>query len=260
MLASLFIGGISAAQAAVGFEDGHIIVSKFMDSNSDQSGVKRNTRVHIVDDCATAKFDKEVVSYGSMIEKLGGVVNSPADFENSLEGFQEFLERSGVEHFTAQELGITTHIKLANRLGFKNLIPAKGCWLRGVALSLLMEKIRSAVASPVQVTSWYRPRPYNGKIGGSPISDHIQAKAMDIHFGSYKVGAKAQKYLCKNFWQDDYFGLQAWTEKQNEKLNISVGLGGSYMHIGLGSLPGRGWWTYRSLFTFPKIRTSCWYY
>jgi hypothetical protein len=241
-----------SAQAHMTFEDGEEV--RFFDS------AKRNTSVVVEDDCSIAKFDKERISYGSMIEKLGGVVNSPSDYENSLQGFQEFLEQSGAIHFSAKELGITDNIKKANELGFETLIPPKGCWLRGVALTLLGEKLRSEINSPVVISSWYRPDRYNKFIGGSRISDHLQAKAMDMTFRGPKSRAKAQKYLCKNFWKDDYFGLQAWTEKQDEKLNITVGLGGSYMHIGLGSLPGRGWWTYSSLFRSKKTKTSCWKY
>lgn len=240
------------AQAQMTHEDGELIVSGQL--------MKRNKKVNVVDDCATSKYDQEVVSFGSMIEKLDGVVQSPVDFENTLEGFQEFLERSGVDHFSAKELGVTDNIAKAKELGLKNLIPAKGCWLRGAALTLLAEKLRAEVKAPVTISSWYRPTLYNKFIGGSKISDHLQAKAMDMTFTSAKTRASAQKYLCKNLWKDDYFGLQAWTEKQDEKLNISVGLGGSYMHIGLASLPGRGWWTYSSLFRSPKTKTACWGY
>ena len=225
-----------------------------------QNVLKRITNINAVHDCATANFDKELLSYGSMVEKLGGYIQVPTDFENNLEGFQEFLERSGVKNFSAQELGVTDNIAKARELGLKNLIPAKGCWMRGVALTLLAEKLRAEVKSSVTISSWYRPTLYNKFIGGSRISDHLQAKAMDMTFKSAKDRGVAQKYLCKNFWKDDQFGLQAWTENQNEKLNLSVGLGGSYMHIGLGSLPGRGWWTYSSLFRSSKIRTACWKY
>lgn len=240
------------SQAHMTHEDGELIISAHQ--------MKRNNRVVILDDCASSKYDQEVLSFGSMIEKLNGVVQSPADFEDSLEGFQEFLERSGVDHFSAKELGITDNIAKARELGLKNLIPAKGCWLRGVALTLLGEKLRAEVKSPVVISSWYRPTLYNKFIGGSKTSDHLQAKAMDMTFSNPKKRATAQKYLCKNFWKDDHFGLQAWTEKQDEKLNISVGLGGSYMHIGLASIPGRGWWTYSSLFRSPKTKTACWGY
>ena len=235
------------------FEDGEKI---FFPDNQ-----KSNRRSVVVDDCAKASTLKEIISYGHMIEKLGGIIFDSLEYENTTEGFQRFLSDVGVVNFSAKEMGYTDNIKKANEFGFENLIPPQGCWYRGAALALLADKLREEVDSSINLTSWYRPTQYNKYIGGSTASDHLQAKAIDLSTkGDVSKRIVMQKYICKNFWKDDLFGLQAWTENQNERLNISVGIAATFLHIGLGTIPGRRYWTYSSLYKVKNPRSRCWNY
>lgn len=61
-----------------------------------------------------------------------------------------------------------------------------------VLLCAALEVIRKEINFPISINSGYRTETYNRKIGGSPRSQHLTAKAADLRQGKIKPGALAQ--------------------------------------------------------------------
>jgi zinc D-Ala-D-Ala carboxypeptidase len=80
------------------------------------------------------------------------------------------------EHFTWAE---ATRSSTADRLGIINL-PDDAAREAIKDAAALMEAIRSLVARPIEVTSWYRSPEVNHAVGGSATSDHMTGYAVDF--------------------------------------------------------------------------------
>ena len=80
------------------------------------------------------------------------------------------------DHFTWTE---ATRSATADRLGIINL-PDDTAREAIQDAAALMEAIRSLVARPIQITSWYRSPEVNRAVGGSTTSDHITGYAVDF--------------------------------------------------------------------------------
>lgn len=66
----------------------------------------------------------------------------------------------------------------------------------------LLQHLRDYLNKPVYVSSWYRTKKYNSKIGGVPDSNHLTGCATDIYFSSLNQRsfirvAKKWKKLCE---------------------------------------------------------------
>lgn len=76
------------------------------------------------------------------------------------------------EHFAWQEAEATTHREIDNTIPvtlFKVI--------RNTAQG--MERIRSALAAPIHISSWYRCHELNEAVGGSKESQHTRGEAVD---------------------------------------------------------------------------------
>lgn len=51
---------------------------------------------------------------------------------------------------------------------------------RASALAIVFEDIRALYNKPIQITSAYRTREYNKKIGGARNSQHVEGRALDL--------------------------------------------------------------------------------
>lgn len=49
-----------------------------------------------------------------------------------------------------------------------------------INLAKQLQKVREEFGKPVRVTSWYRPEPFNSRVGGAKQSQHLSGKAVDI--------------------------------------------------------------------------------
>ncbi|WP_372366053.1 D-Ala-D-Ala carboxypeptidase family metallohydrolase [Candidatus Uabimicrobium sp. HlEnr_7] len=182
-------------------------------------------------------------SFENVIRKLGGSVVKPTMFPKTVDGFQMYLDAVGVRYFSAKEMTRPNHPDIARQCGFNNLLPSHGDWAKGAALALLADKLRALVNEPVKMRNWWRPSCYNEKVGGAKGSDHVQAFAVDLDFRSAKSRAKAQGYLCANYWSSD--------------LQLSIGLGGVTIHLGILSPKGKRNWKYKSYTKLPNSG-NCW--
>lgn len=214
--------------------------------------------VEQTDLCGEYPSLKDVMEFGHAIETLGGTFNDPSDYEHDLIGLSKYLTDSGVKYFSAYEITLPGNKKYASSCGNEILLPNKGCWLRTAAMALVADKIRSNQGQSVKMTSHHRSSCYNKKVGGSGRSDHLSSRAMDLSFGGKEQRKKAQDFICKTFWKDDLVGLEGLMSTDTKSLNISIGLGQSFMHVGLGSKHGRRYWVYKSYKEGDNADGTCW--
>lgn len=210
------------------------------------------------DSCSEYPSQKDIMEFGHAIEKLGGSFANPGSYQKDLIGFTKFLSDVGVKHFSAYEIVTPGNKNYARSCGIKILLPNKGCWLRSATLALIADKVRGNQGKAVKLTSHLRTSCYNKKVGGSRTSDHLSSRAVDLSFGSKSLRRKAQKFICETFWKDDLIGLNGLNLSDTGQLNISIGLGQSFMHVGLGSKQGRRYWIYKSYKNGGNIAETCW--
>ena len=210
--------------------------------------------------CEGTSLLKDIITYGDMIKNLGGSIEAPLNYDKDFVGFQKFLSDSGIKHFNSLETGTPGSKSYAKECGLKHLIPARACWLRVASLLLTGDKIRSHLDSKVIITSLYRPACYNKKVKGTAKSDHLTARSMDLSFFEKEKRKLAADFICQNFWKDDLYNLSPDMNSSNidDTLNISIGLGGTYMHIGLSSPQGRRYWVYNSYVKAGGQANNCW--
>lgn len=70
--------------------------------------------------------------------------------------------------------------ELACRDRLKTPYPLDYRATRAVALAAAFEALRAAVGLPLRVLSAYRTPAYNAAVGGSPNSQHVQGRALDL--------------------------------------------------------------------------------
>jgi hypothetical protein len=185
------------------------------------------------------RFQTEPVADRSYaIRTLGGVVVNPMQYPYTLEGFQAFLDASGVNRqwASARELTRPNHPEIASKYGYTLFLPARQWWPKGAALALLQNKLRSLVGEPIVIANWWRPKGYNEDpaIDGAPRGDHPDGDALDLVFRSQK-----SKWLACD-WA---FKLQ----QREPALALSLGVynNGLTLHAGLQSANGLRTWDYR---------------
>ena len=167
------------------------------------------------------------------INHLGGIIFDPEAYDLTVEGFQEYLDATGVEHFSAEEMTRPNHPKIAKKYSYDHFLPKYEWWPRGAALGLLADKIRDLVGESVRMRNWWRPKDYNKDVGGAANSDHITAHGIDLDYKSADSRRKAEKWLL------DLDNNESW-------LQLSRGLGGRTTHVGILSPKGRRKWFYKS--------------
>ncbi len=198
-----------------------------------------------------------------LMTKLGGRIQNPMDYPETVAGLQEFLDEVGVSpRFSAHEMVTPNNISVAQRCGFQQLLPKRCRWLSAAVQGLLATELRAVInngnengGNGITLRNWWRPQCYNKGVGGAGSSDHMQARGFDLDFTTPQQRAQAQNLLCK-MYKENPFSLQ-------------VGIGCKTLHIGVGSPKrlrqypddGSRFWTYSSLQSCPIKRLSsddCW--
>lgn len=199
------------------------------------------------------------VTHGYIIDRLSGVDADPFNYPETRTGFQEYLDEVGVTFFSATEFVAPNNPGVAAGCGFSELLPPRTEWRRAGALGLLADELRTTAGSPITLRNWWRPTCYNSGVGGASSSDHIHADALDLDFQSSRARGDAQRYLCNNYWAPDFLSASdiAPGSGLSRKLNLSVGLGGATIHVGLLSNNGRRSWKYPSYNNVSNSGT-CW--
>lgn len=239
--------------------DARDVNDSFGDQNQDQlrDVLDQNFEDHS-QTCDDASIQKDIITFGPTITQLGGEIQNPLDYDEDFVGLQKFLTLSGVENFSALEVGTPGSKEFADKCQLKHLIPKRNCWIRIAALLKTGDTIRNHLGMKARITSLYRPQCYNKLLKGAKTSDHLSARSMDMSFYEASKRKKAADFICQNFWKDDFYNLSPHMNVDDGTLNISIGLGGTYMHIGLASPKGRRYWIYKSYLDDEDQSNSCW--
>lgn len=87
------------------------------------------------------------------------------------------LDDAGIEFFSARELG---NLDNPQWDGPDRSLPSEAHLSRIVDTLRLADEIRRVWGGPLQVVSGYRPAEYNAHVGGSPRSQHVEFRALDL--------------------------------------------------------------------------------
>ncbi len=201
----------------------------------------------------------EQIDHEFLIRMLGGDPVNAFEYGPDLDSFQMYLDDVGVQHFTAAELSEPYNQAAATGCGYTILLPERDQWEKGAALALFTDELRGLVGEPIFMRNWWRPPCYNVAVGGAAGGDHPDADAVDLDFMSATSRAMAQKWLCEQYWippivTPDQIAPGADIDPE---LNMSVGLGGVSIHLGVLSNGGRRHWFYGS-YTEEPNSGSCW--
>lgn len=219
----------------------------------------------VADVCIPDAFDSgqdfvDEIDHAFLIDHFGGDATVSAfDFVADIDGLQLYLDAVGVQHVTAPDLVEPYNEAAAEMCGFDLLLPDQGEWEKAAALSLFTDVLTELVGEPIFMRNWWRPDCYNEAVGGAPGGDHPDADAVDLDFASPTQRAVAQQFLCDTYWNADIVTPDQILPGSNldPRLNLSVGLGGVTIHLGVLSGGGRRFWYYDSYSAEPGAG-DCW--
>jgi hypothetical protein len=219
----------------------------------------------VADVCIPDAFDSgqeyvDEIDHAFLIDHFGGDNTVSAfDFVEDLDGLQLYLDAVGVQHVTAPDLAEPYNQAAAEMCGFDLLLPEQEEWEKAAALALFTDVLTELVDEPIFMRNWWRPPCYNEAVGGAAGGDHPDADAVDLDFSSPTTRATAQGFLCDTYWSSDIVTPDQILPGSNldPRLNMSIGLGGVTIHVGVLSAGGRRFWFYDSYTAEPGAGT-CW--
>ena len=155
------------------------------------------------------------------------------------------LDDAGIEFFSARELG---KLHSPDWDGPDHSLPSEAHLTRIVDTLRLADEIRRVWGGPLQVVSGYRPAEYNAHVGGSPRSQHIEFRALDLQ-------------PTGDFDLDRFFDVARSVVAGARVAGWNVGLGlyhegeGSFIHVDVGARSGhqRSWVRPRSKPNLAKV-------
>jgi hypothetical protein len=184
------------------------------------------------DDMAKTDRFKEMNDFERIVDRFKKAVVDPREYEQTIEGFQSYLDATGISYVSAKEMCTPHNLSVASELGYEEFVPQYDWWDRGAALAAFFEHLREDLGKPIVVRNWWRPEDYNAKVGGAKSSDHIGAYAFDMDFKTHDDRRHVEAML-ESFYKD-------------LELEMSLGLGGYSIHLGLRSERGNRRWHYDS--------------
>lgn len=201
----------------------------------------------------------EQIDHAFLIQMLGGDPVNAFEYGPDLDSFQMYLDDVGVQFFSAQDLAEPYNQAAATECGYTLLLPERDQWQKAAALALFADELRDLVGEPIFLRNWWRPPCYNAAVGGAAGGDHPDADALDLDFMSASSRAMAQEFLCNTYWDAPIVSPDqiAPGADVDPMLNMSVGLGGVSLHIGVLSNGGRRNWYYGS-YTEEPNSGNCW--
>ena len=116
-------------------------------------------------------------------------------------------------------MGPSPHLSW-RELGCRDGTPYPEKWklTRAVLLAQGFEAIRAEVDGPIRVSSAYRTRDYNARVGGSRYSQHIEGRALDL--------AVPRKLTLTEF-----FEIVLFVARRPSSLLRGLGVYPSFVHI-----------------------------
>jgi hypothetical protein len=91
--------------------------------------------------------------------------------------FQQFLDRNGIEFFTAREV---LFLGTSNSWLKLNAPPEPALWPNILPALSAADELRRRLGRPIQILSAYRNAAYNRAIGGARNSQHCKFTALDL--------------------------------------------------------------------------------
>lgn len=164
------------------------------------------------------------------------ILPAPLSARRDLEGLRWHMHANGVgQHFSAREIAAPHQRQKASECGYTQLVPPGHTWGVVCLLVWIADQMREAAAGPVTMRNLWRPQSYNTLVASSGIeSDHPNACGMDLDFGTPERREAALEWLV------------GWLGRTSNAARLSVGLGGSTLHIGVLSPRGSRYWRYDS--------------
>ena len=199
------------------------------------------------------------IDHEFLIDYLGGDPVDAMDYGPDLDSFQQYLDAVGVQYTTGAEIVEPYNQAAATGCGLSILLPERDEWEKIGALALFTDELTELVGEPIYMRNWWRPPCYNDAVGGAANGDHPDGDAVDLDFMSNASRAMAQEFLCETYWDQDIVEPEqiAPGSGLDPRLNMSVGLGGVTIHLGVLSQGGRRFWTYSS-YTVEPNSGGCW--
>lgn len=87
-----------------------------------------------------------------------------------------------------------------------------------IALAKQLERARKQIGKPFRITSWYRPEPWNSRVGGARRSQHLSGKAVDIVVAGFSGRQLGNQFLP--WWPG---GLGIYPGNRQHILHLDVG-------------------------------------
>jgi Peptidase M15 len=87
-----------------------------------------------------------------------------------------------------------------------------------VKLATQLEKARDKIGKPFRITSWYRPEPWNSKVGGARQSQHLTGSGVDIVVAGYSGRQLGQALI--SWWPG---GLGIYPGNRKHILHLDIG-------------------------------------
>jgi hypothetical protein len=87
-----------------------------------------------------------------------------------------------------------------------------------INLAIHLEKARVQIGRPFRITSWYRPEPWNSRVGGARQSQHLTGKAVDIVVAGYMGRELGRKFM--SWWPG---GLGIYPGNRKHILHMDIG-------------------------------------
>jgi Peptidase M15 len=87
-----------------------------------------------------------------------------------------------------------------------------------LALAKQLQRARNQIGKPFNITSWYRPEPFNSQAGGVPNSQHLTGKGVDLWVDGYTGRQLAFEVLP--WWNG---GVGTYAGARSEILHLDIG-------------------------------------
>ena len=93
--------------------------------------------------------------------------------------FSDWFAAQRFRNFGAGEF---TSYFARERKGVKNSLPPRRIWKNIVPVLRIVDELRDSFGKSCTILSSYRSPDYNKTVGGAPLSQHLEFKALDIAF------------------------------------------------------------------------------
>lgn len=196
-------------------------------------------------------YDKMFAMHDAACRVVSGMTGTSCKVTNvtsTLYEFGKYLAENKVgKYFHLNELVTPNHKPIAKDLGYDVFVPPWIVWPQAVGLLFIADAIRDAIGNPVTLRNYWRPNTYNRRVSSSPTnpngsginSDHPNGCSFDLDFAS-EVDREIASWML--------LGMH----RTNRLLEMSIGLGGRSIHVGILSPKRSRLWTYQS-YKGPKL-------